>query len=126
METTKNKKIASYVIQGVVALMFLMGAINNLMQTEMAIIGATTMGYQETSVFSMGVVLLAATILYLFPKTIVLGAAFLTAWLGGAVATHLINEDPMINFIFPIIFGILIWVSIWLRSEKLRDVFPIN
>ncbi|MEH6779603.1 hypothetical protein, partial [Maribacter arcticus] len=38
----------------------------------------------------------------------------------GAVATHLIHNDPVTNILLPVIFGIIVWVSIWLRSEKLR------
>ena len=97
MEISKGQKIASYVIQGLVGVMFLMGAVGNLIQSEMAIAQATVLGYQESSIFTLGVLLLVATILYVIPKTNVLGAAFLTAWLGGAVATHMINEDPLFN-----------------------------
>ena len=97
MEISKGQKIALYVIQGLVGVMFLMGAVGNLIQSEMAIAQATVLGYQESSIFTLGVLLLVATILYVIPKTNVLGAAFLTAWLGGAVATHMINEDPLFN-----------------------------
>ncbi len=126
MEISKGQKIASYVIQGLVGVMFLMGAVGNLMQSEMAIAQATVLGYQESSIFALGVLLLVATILHVIPKTNVLGAAFLTAWLGGAVATHMINEDPLFNTIMPVIFGVVIWVGIWLRDPKVRAVFPIN
>jgi membrane protein insertase Oxa1/YidC/SpoIIIJ len=68
----------------------------------------------------LGIILLVSTILYAIPKTTFIGGLLLTAWLGGAVATHLIHNDPMTNILLPVIFGIIVWVSIWLRSEKLR------
>lgn len=123
-----NKRIpkirlwASYVLQGLVVLMFIMGAVNNLLQTEMAVAGAVEMGYPETAVFYLGTVLLFSTILYAIPKTSLIGAILLTAWLGGAVATHLIHKDPAFNILFPVLFGIPLWLGVWLRNEKLRQM----
>lgn len=97
-----------------------MGAANNVLQTEMAVEGAVEFGYPEHAVLYMGFILLISTILYAIPKTTFIGALLLTAWLGGAVATHLIHNDPLTNTFIPVIFGILVWVAIWLRSEKLR------
>jgi membrane protein insertase Oxa1/YidC/SpoIIIJ len=97
-----------------------MGAANNVLQTEMVVEGTVEFGYPEHAVLHMGLILLISTILYAIPKTTFIGALLLTAWLGGAVATHLIHNDPVTNIFIPVIFGILVWVSIWLRSEKLR------
>jgi hypothetical protein len=125
MDNSKSKNIASYVIQGLVGIMFLMGAVGNLLESEMAITQAAGVGIPPTAVFSLGVILLVSTILYVIPKSNVLGAAFLTAWLGGAVAVHIMNGDPLFNKIMPVVFGVVIWVGIWLRNKKLREVFPI-
>lgn len=130
METTKKPSKAilwtSYILQGIIVLMFLMGAVQNLMQSEMAVKGATDMGYPDSSVLYLGVVLFVATLLYAIPKTTILGAILLTAWLGGAVATHVIHKDPLLNLLFPILFGILVWLSIWLRNRTLKAIFPIG
>ena len=118
--TSKGVLYTSYILQGIVVLLFLMGAANNLLQTEMAVEGAVEFGYPEHAVLYMGLILLVSTILYAIPKTTFIGALLLTAWLGGAVATHLIHNDPLTNIFIPIVFGIIVWVAIWLRSEKLR------
>ena len=109
-------------LQGIVVLLFLMGALNNLLQTEMAVEGAVEFGYPEDSVLYLGIILFVSTVLYAIPKTTFIGGLLLTAWLGGggAVATHVIHNDPVTSILFPVIFGILVWVSIWLRNEKLR------
>tara|TARA_R110001592_G_scaffold358314_1_gene662985 strand:- start:3396 stop:3779 length:384 start_codon:yes stop_codon:yes gene_type:complete len=124
METDKkvSKGIlyTSYILQGIVVLLFLMGAANNVLQTEMAVEGAVEFGYPKDAVLYMGLILLVSTILYAIPKTTFIGALLLTAWLGGAVATHLIHNDPMTNIFTPVVFGIIVWVAIWLRNEKLR------
>ena len=126
METLKKPSKAvlwiSYILQGLIVIMFLMGAIMNLLQTEEAVTGATAMGYPKESVHYLGLVLLIGTLLYAYPKTVLFGAIILTGWLGGAVATHIIHKDPAFNIIFPVIFGIFLWLSIWLRNERLKDL----
>jgi len=118
--TSKGVLYTSYILQGIVVLLFLMGAANNLLQTEMAVEGAVEFGYPEHAVLYMGLILLISTILYAIPKTTFIGVLLLTAWLGGAVATHLIHNDPLTNIFIPVVFGIIVWVPIWLRNEKLR------
>lgn len=74
----------------------------------------------------LGAILLTCTILYLIPRTAVLGAILLTGYLGGAVATNLRLENPLFsNTLFPVYFGVLVWVTLWLRVPKLRTLFPL-
>ena len=116
-KTSKGALWTSYILQGLVVAMFLMGSFNNLFQTEMAINGAVEMGYPKTSVFYLGIVLLIATVLYAIPKTTCIGGLLLTAWLGGAVATHVIHNDTISTILLPVIFGVLVWLSPLLRKE---------
>lgn len=118
--TSKGVLYTSYILQGIVVLLFLMGAANNVLQTEMAVEGAVEFGYPKEAVLYLGIILLLATILYAIPKTMFIGGLLLTAWLGGAVATHVIHNDPLSKILFPVIFGIIVWLSIWLRSKKLK------
>ena len=112
----------SRILQILLSLLFLIGAINNIFQTEMAVSGAVEMGFPKESVFYLGVILLVSTVLYIIPNTSFLGAIFLTGWLGGAVATHVIHGDPIINIIFPVIFALLIWGCLWLRNVTFRQL----
>lgn len=117
---SKTRLWTSYILQTIVVLMFSMGVIMNLLQTEEAVTGAVAMGYPKEAVFYLGIALLIGTLLYAIPRTVLIGAIILTGWLGGAVATHIIHRDPMFNIIFPVVFGILIWGIILLRSDKLK------
>jgi hypothetical protein len=63
------------------------------------------------------------TILYAIPRTAMLGAIFLTAHLGGAVAIMIRANQP---FLFPIIFGVFVWAGLFLRNEKLRTLIPVS
>ena len=123
---SKGRLYTSYGLQGLVSLMFLMGAFMNISQNAEAVKGATDMGFVETSVLYLGIILLLSTLLYIYPKTSILGALLLTAWLGGAVATHMIHKDEMSKTLAPVIFGVLVWVALWLREGKLSSIFPFK
>lgn len=75
---------------------------------------------------AVGAILLISTILYMIPKTSVLGAILLTGYLGGAVATSLRVENPLFTCtLFPVYFGVVVWIGLWLREGKLGARFPL-
>jgi hypothetical protein len=124
-QISKGRLWTSYILQAVVVLLLLMGAVNNILRTEAAVRSATDMGYPESSVLALGITSLVITILYAVPRTTVLGATLVTAWLGGAIASHAIHHDSLPMTLFPVIFGVLVWLSIWLRYEALQQVTPL-
>jgi hypothetical protein len=66
-------------------------------------------------------------VLYAIPRTSVLGAILLTGYLGGAVATHFRVGDPLFSHIlFPTYLGILLWLGLYLREERLRTLIPLR
>jgi hypothetical protein len=73
----------------------------------------------------IGAILLVCTVFYAIPQTSALGAILLTGYLGGAVATNLRLENPVFSHtLFPVYFGVLTWIGLWLREPKLGSVFP--
>jgi hypothetical protein len=75
----------------------------------------------------MGLILLACTALYAWPRTAVLGAILLTGWLGGAIATHLRLGDPLFTHtLFGVYVGLFVWGGLWLRSPALRALMPFT
>jgi len=66
---------------------------------------------------------LACTVVYAIPRTSVLGAILLTAYLGGATATYVRVGEP---FYLPVIFGVLVWVALFLRDDRLRVLIPLR
>jgi hypothetical protein len=82
------------------------------------------LGYPESGVGGIGIVLLACTLLYTFPRTSILGAILLTGYLGGAVASQLRVGNGWFNVVFPVILGLLIWTGLWLRDKRVRTVLP--
>jgi hypothetical protein len=79
------------------------------------------LGYPEGVIVGLGVILLACTILYLIPRTAVLGAILLTGYLGGAIATNVRVGNPLFTHVmFPVYLAVMLWGGIFLRDERLR------
>ncbi|MCG7392993.1 DoxX family protein [Microvirga sp. ACRRW] len=75
----------------------------------------------DLSLRLLGIILLACTLLYVYPRTAVLGAVLLTAYLGGAVATHARIGSPLLTHtFFGVYVGLAVWGSLWLRNPHLR------
>ena len=81
--------------------------------------GTEQLGWNVTAVQPIGIVLLICTILYIIPRTAIIGAILLSAYMGGAVATMARIGLP---FYFPMMMAILLWLGLYLRNEKLRDL----
>ena len=84
------------------------------------------LGWSADYVLMIGLFELAFLMLYLVPRTSVLGAVLMTALLGGAMATHIRVESPLLSHtLFSIYLALFMWGGLWLRSPALRAVFPI-
>ena len=74
----------------------------------------------------IGVILLVCTVLYVIPQTVLLGALFLTGYLGGAVAIQMRAGKPVFDTIFAVMFAMLVWAAIFLRDDRLRVLIPLR
>ena len=73
----------------------------------------------------LGSLALISTLLYIIPRTCVLGAILLTGYLGGAIATHVRVGSPLFSHIlFGVYLGLMLWGGLWLRNPRLRAIFP--
>jgi DoxX-like family len=85
------------------------------------------LGYPESVLVGLGVVLLACVALYVIPQTCILGAILLTGYLGGAVASHVRVGDPLLSHVlFPVYLAALAWGGLYLRDERLRALVPVR
>lgn len=81
------------------------------------------LGWDASAALGLGIVELSCTVIYMIPRTSVLGAILLTGYLGGAIATHVrIGEQ----FIGPLALGVLVWVGLFLRDVRLRALAPLR
>jgi len=122
-----GRKIAGLVVSGLVgALMMLDGAMKLFKPVPVVEAFART-GWPVDLSVTLGIILLTCTVLFLIPRTAVLGAILLTGYLGGAVATNLRLHNPLFGYtLFPVYFGVLVWLAVRLREPRVADVFPLS
>jgi hypothetical protein len=108
---------------GLVILFMLMDSIFKFIVNEDVIKGTTDLGFQVHHLPIMGTLGLITTLLYILPRTEILGAILLTGYWGGAIATHVRMDNPLFTHIlFPVYLGILAWGALWIKSERLRNL----
>lgn len=86
--------------------------------------GLAKVGYPVSQAPWIGLALLVPTILYVIPRTSILGAILVTGYLGGATATQVRIEDPW--FLFPVVLGVLAWAGLYVREPRLRALIPLK
>jgi fucose permease len=92
-------------------------------QTPPVAEGFAHLGYPMSVALGLGILEIACTLLYVIPRTSVLGAILLTGYLGGATATHLRVGDP---YFMPVLLGVLVWAGLYLRDARLRALLPLR
>ncbi|HEY4565399.1 MAG TPA: DoxX family protein [Thermoanaerobaculia bacterium] len=117
---------AGRILSALPALFLLFDGGAKLAQPAPVVETTVKLGYPASVIFGLGVVLLAATLLYIIPRTAVLGAILLTGYLGGAVATHVRAQQGWFAILFPVFFGVLIWGGLYLRDVRLRALVPLR
>lgn len=106
-------------LTGLLATALLVDAIAKLIPLAPVVEATTKLGFHEAVIRPFGIVLAASTILHVVPRTQLFGAVLLTAYLGGATATHVHVGTP---FWFPVVMGVILWIAYGLRSPELRTL----
>jgi uncharacterized protein YjeT (DUF2065 family) len=123
---SRKRLWAGRIISALPALFLIFDGIMKLVKPAPVVEATVRLGYPESVIVGMGIVLLACTVLYLIPRTAILGAILLTGYLGGAVATHVRVGEGLFPVLFPVVFGALLWGCLWLRDERLRALIPLR
>jgi hypothetical protein len=112
------------IISGFATLFLLMDGVLRVAHFAPYVEGTVKFGYPAHLATPIGLTLVICTLLYVLPRTAVLGAILLTGYLGGAVATQVRVEDPF--FLFAAAFGVLVWAGLYLREPRLRALVPLR
>ena len=123
---SKKSLWAGRIVGGLPALFLLVDGAMKLVKPAFVVDATTKLGYSESTITPLGAVLVICTILYLIPVTSVLGAILLTGYLGGAVATHVRAGEGLFPIVFPVIFGALLWLALYLNDSRLRALLPLR
>lgn len=124
--TLKKRLWAGRIISALPALFLLIDGLMKLVKPAVVVEATVKLGYPENSILGIGIVLLVCTVLYVIPRTSILGAILLTGYLGGAVATHVRVGEGAFPVLFPVFFGVLIWLGLYLRDDRLRTLIPLR
>jgi len=112
-----------YILSALPTLLLLFSGAMKLVKPPSVMEGFVRLGYDESLALGIGLVELVCTILYLVPRTSILGAILLTGYLGGATATHLRIGEP---YYAAVLLGVLVWGGLFLREERLRVLIPLR
>ena len=124
---SKRRLWTGRIMSALPALFLLVDGVGKLVKPAPVVQGTVQLGYPESVLLGLGIVLLSCTVLYVIPRTAVLGAILLTGYLGGAVATHVRVGSPLFSHIlFPVYVAVLIWGGLYLRDEGLRALIPLR
>ncbi len=121
---SKTRLWAGRVMSALPALLLIFSGVMKLMRPAPVVQGFAHYGYPESLILSIGVLEIACTIIYLIPRTSVLGAILVTGYLGGATASNVRVGDP--SFYLTVILGVLAWGGLYLREDRLRALIPLR
>ena len=111
------------VISILVSAMFIFSASFKFFDSPQLKEGFAHLGFPDRFAKPLGILELSCVVIYLIPQTAVIGAILLTGYLGGAICTHWRVGDP---FYTHIVLGILIWLGVWLREDRLKPLMPLR
>lgn len=123
-EISKARLWAGRVMSTLVVLFLLFDGGMKALSLAAAIEGTAKLGYPVRIIPAIGIAELICVVLYVIPRTSILGAILLMGYLGGATATQVRIEDPW--FIFPVIIGALVWGGLYLRDREVRGMIPVR
>ena len=115
------------VCTGLAALFLAFDTILKVLRLGPAVEATIALGYPSDSVRWLGIIELVCLVLYLLPRTSVLGGLLVTGYLGGAVATHVRISSPLLTHtLFPVYVALVLWGGLYLRERRLRDLVPLR
>lgn len=116
-----------YLLSGLVVAFFVMDMTMKFANLPVVTETGLRLGWQPGTARYLGALLAACTVLYVYPRTAVLGAILLTGFLGGAVASHVRIGSPLFTHdLFGVYLGILLWGGLWFRDPRVRVLLPLR
>jgi hypothetical protein len=116
---------SGWALSGLFVVFMLFDITIKLIQLPIVAQTMVAMGWPGSLGLPIGVIELVALVLYVYPRTAVLGAILMTGVMGGAIASHWRIGDPLVSHVlFGVYLGLFAWGGLWLRDPRLRAVTP--
>lgn len=112
-----------WVLGGLPALLLLFSGAMKLLGPPEVVAGFEKLGWPSALAVPIGVLEILVTLVYLFPRTSVLGAILVTGYMGGAIATHVRMGDPVF---LHVLIGAAFWGGLYLRDARMRSLIPLR
>lgn len=123
--TSRSMFIVGWILSGLLIAFMIFDSVIKLADIQAVADSMTQMGIPPDLARPIGVIELVSLVLYLWPRTAVLGAILLTGVFGGAIASHLRLLDPLVSHtLFGVYLGLLAWGGLWFRDERVRALLP--
>ena len=122
LPVSKPRRWAGIVIAALVVIFLIFDAVMKVILAEPVIKASEQLGLPIDVTPAIGILLLACTLLYVIPRTSILGAILLTGYLGGAIAIHVRANNGWFPVVFALTFGVLIWMALVLREPGLMKL----
>jgi hypothetical protein len=115
------------VLSGLITAFLLFDAVIHMLKPAPVVEGFAKLNFPLRFAVPLGIIELVCIVLYVLPRTSILGAIFLTGYLGGAIAIQLPTGNPFFGeVLFPVYVGAILWGGIYLRDERLRSLVPLR
>jgi hypothetical protein len=122
---SKKALWAGRIASGLVTAFMIFDAVMHLMKPAPVVEGFARLGFPIRLAVTLGIIDLICVVLYVIPRTSILGAILLTGYLGGAVAIQLPTGNSLFGeVLFPVYVGVIVWGGIYMRDERLRALIP--
>ena len=114
---------AGRILTVLTGLFMLLDGVMKIVKPPQVLEANVRLAYPLSTLSGIGIVLIACTLIYLIPRTAILGAVLLTGYLGGAVASNVRAGSGWYETLFPMLFAALVWCSVELRDRRLWGLF---
>jgi hypothetical protein len=112
-----------YLVSALPVLLLVFSAVIKLMKPPQMVEGFARLGIPDSLISQLGVLELVCAVIYLVPRTCILGAILTTGYFGGAIATNLRLGE---SFLLPLMAGVMIWGGLYLRDQRVRALIPLR
>jgi hypothetical protein len=125
--SSKKSTWAGRIICDLVTAFLLFDAVIHIMKPAPVVEGFAKLNFPIRYAILLGIIELVCILLYVIPSTSILGAIFLTGYLGGAIAVQLPTGNSLFGeVLFPVYVAVFLWVGIYLRDARLRSMVPLR
>lgn len=111
------------VLIALTALFMLLDGAMKIVKPPQVLEANVRLAFPISALSGIGIALIACTLIYLIPRTSILGALLLTGYLGGAVASNVRAGSGWFETLFPMLFAVLVWGGLGLRDQRLQSLF---